>query len=200
MKVREMMTTDVASATPDTTLEEIATMMRDEDTGAIPVLDEGELVGIVTDRDIVIRCIAEGRNPSEVTAEDVMSTDLETIDADADVEEASRLMAEKQVRRLPVVENGRFSGMLSLGDLAVKEQERPKDKAGRALKEISQGVKNERKAAQPAAPTAGKKAAGGTRRASQGMGNRSAMEEEKRQSRVIPFREQGRRTPRRKTG
>jgi len=191
MTVRDLMTPEVATVTPDTTLEEIATLMRDEDTGAIPVVEDNDLVGIVTDRDIVIRCIAQGKDATETVAEDVMSSDVETIDPNTDLQQASRLMSAKQIRRLPVIEHGKLIGMLSLGDLAVKERERPKDKAGEALQQISQGVKTVR--------------AGGERQRSfeetheQGIASHSLAEENARQSRVIPFREQGKRTPRRKT-
>src|SRR5512140_3305848 len=106
MKVWEIMTAEVATANPDTSLREIANMMREEDTGAIPVLDGDELAGIVTDRDIVIRCVAEGRDPEDTTAEDILSERLETVEPDADVEEASTLMAKRQIRRLPVVQDG----------------------------------------------------------------------------------------------
>lgn len=137
MKVRDVMTTDVATATPETTLEDIATMMRDEDTGAIPVLDGDELVGIITDRDIVIRCIAEGKDPVETTVEDVLTESLETIEPDSDVEHAKELMSRRQVRRLPVVEDGELIGMLSIGDLAVKAD----TDIGEALENVSEGVK-----------------------------------------------------------
>jgi CBS domain-containing protein len=138
MKVRDIMTADVKTAAPENTIEEIATLMRDEDTGAIPVVDDDELIGLVTDRDIVIRCIAEGENPAETTADEMFSERLETIEPEADVEEAARLMARRQIRRLPVVENGRLVGMVSLGDIAVKASD---DQAGEALKEVSHGVK-----------------------------------------------------------
>jgi CBS domain-containing protein len=137
MKVREIMTTDVATATPETTLEDIATMMRDEDTGAIPVLDNDALVGIITDRDIVIRCIAEGKDPVETTVEDVVTESLETIEPDSDIEKARELMSRRQIRRLPVVEDGEFIGMLSIGDLAVKSDA----DMGDTLEHVSEGVK-----------------------------------------------------------
>ncbi len=92
-RVCDIMTEDVATASPDTTLDEIARMMRDEDTGAIPVVEDDELVGIITDRDIVIRCIAEQKQPSDVAAEEILSEQLEVVEPDADVEEAARIMA-----------------------------------------------------------------------------------------------------------
>lgn len=141
MKVREIMTTDPTSAEPDTTLEEIATMMKEEDVGAIPVLEEGKLCGIVTDRDIVVRCVAEGRDPSEVTAEDVMSEDIQTIEPGMDVEDAAGLMASRQIRRLPVVKSGKLLGMVSLGDIAVKTGEEDEATTADTLEDISAGVK-----------------------------------------------------------
>ncbi len=139
MKVREIMTTDVECAAPDSTLDEVAQMMRDEDTGAIPVLDDDELCGIITDRDIVVRCIAEGNDPSEITAEEIVSDKLCTIEPNADIEQAARIMAEQQIRRLPVVENGKLVGMLSLGDVAVKQAD--ESMAGSTLEDVSEGVK-----------------------------------------------------------
>jgi len=137
MKVRDIMTTDVATATPETTLEDVASMMRDEDTGAIPVLNDDELVGIITDRDIVIRCIAEGKDPVETTVDDVLTEGLETIEPDADITEARELMSRRQVRRLPVVEEGNFVGILSIGDIAVKSNA----DVGDTLENVSEGVK-----------------------------------------------------------
>jgi len=137
-KVRDIMSSEVESASPDTTLEEVATMMKTEDVGAIPVVEDDELVGIVTDRDIVLRCVAEGKDPSETNVEDVLSEDLETASPDMDVQDAVRLMSRRQIRRLPVVEDNRLVGILSLGDVAVKEDE---EEAGEALEDISQGVK-----------------------------------------------------------
>ena len=148
MKVRDVMTADVVTASPDTTLEEISTMMKSNDTGAIPVVDEEELVGIITDRDIVVRCVAEGKDPAETTAEDIITNDLETVDPDTDVEEALDIMGRNQVRRLPVVEDGALVGMVSIGDLAVKQED--EQDTGEALKDVSRGVKHGRKAPQQA--------------------------------------------------
>jgi CBS domain-containing protein len=142
MRVSDIMTTEIAVAERDTTAEEIATMMRDENVGAIPVVDEeNALEGIVTDRDIVVRCIAHGRDPAECTAEDIMTDDCHAVAPDIDVKEAARIMAKFQVRRLPVVEDGELVGMLSIGDVAVKEGN--DDLSGDALQEISQGVRDE---------------------------------------------------------
>jgi CBS domain-containing protein len=140
VKVRDIMTSEeLATATLDTTLEEIANMMKEEDVGAIPILDEDEnLAGIITDRDIVLRAIAEGQDPSSCTAEEILSEELHTIRPDADLEEAADLMARHRIRRLPVLEEGVIIGMISLGDISVKSEE---DEAAEALEGISKGVK-----------------------------------------------------------
>ena len=140
MKVTDIMTSEgLATATLDTTLAEIAARMRDENVGAIPIVDEDEkLAGIITDRDIVVRGIAEGEDPDECTAEDILSEQLHTIHPQADLEEAAELMARHQIRRLPVVEDEVIVGMISLGDLAVKAEE---DEASAALEDISEGVR-----------------------------------------------------------
>ena len=139
MKVREIMTHEVRSAAPGDTLQHVARIMSDEDVGAVPVLEDGELCGIITDRDIVVRCIAEGKDPSKVKVDEVTTEDVQCIEPDASVEEASRMMADSQVRRLPVAENGRLVGMLSIGDIAVKHAD--EEVSGETLEEISQGVK-----------------------------------------------------------
>ena len=143
MKVSDVMTTEVETVRMDSTLEEVASVMKVENVGALPVVDEDEdLVGIITDRDIVVRCIADGKNPAETNVEEVLSHELETIEPDADIEEAARVMADKQIRRLPVCEEGELIGMLSIGDLAVKSPRL--DASGEALRDISQGVKGDR--------------------------------------------------------
>jgi CBS domain-containing protein len=162
MKVRDVMTSEVVTARADTTLEEIATMMKAGDTGAIPVVEENELLGLITDRDIVIRCVAEGHDPSDVTAEDILSENLEVVDPDTNVEEALDLMARHQIRRLPVVDNGELVGMVSLGDMAVKRS--GKKDTGETLKDVSKGVKQARHAPQPAAAHATKPVAPATKR------------------------------------
>src|SRR5437763_525344 len=103
MTIQEIMTSEVKTARIDDTLDHIAKIMRDEDVGAVPVLDGRQLRGLITDRDIVVRCVAEGHSPSECTAEEAVSEDPQTVNPEMDVEEAARLMARKQIRRLPVV-------------------------------------------------------------------------------------------------
>jgi CBS domain-containing protein len=142
MKVSDVMTTEVESVQLSSTLEEAASIMKVENVGAVPVIDEDDdLVGILTDRDIVVRCIAEGKNPAETNVEDVLSHELETIEPDVDVEEAAQLMAERQLRRLPVCEDGELVGMVSIGDLAVKTP--AAQTSTKALRAISKGVKGD---------------------------------------------------------
>lgn len=142
MKVREIMTSEgLATATLDTTLAEISERMRDENVGAIPIVDEDDkLAGIITDRDIVVRAIAEGEDPTSCTAEEILSERMHTIHPEAELEEAADLMARHQIRRLPVVDEEVIIGMISLGDLAVKSGE---DEAGDALEDISSGVRED---------------------------------------------------------
>lgn len=186
--MRDIMTVKVATAEPKTTLDEIATMMRDEDTGVIPVVDDGALVGVITDRDIVIRCIADGEDAAKMAADEVLSARLETIEPGADVEEAARLMARSQVRRLPVVKNGHLVGMISLGDIAVKGSD---GQAAKALAEVSHGVK-------PSKPKGRQARARKPTSARQGIAKRNLGEEVQRQSRVVPIRKEGKTTRKRR--
>jgi CBS domain-containing protein len=138
MNVRDVMTKNPRTASPKDSLEAVATIMRDEDTGVVPLVENGKLIGIVTDRDIVIRCVADGNFKAKAT--DASSEDLITVTADMSIADAADLMAEHQIRRLPVVEGERLIGIVSLGDIAVKEG---KDKrTGDTLEDISQGVKH----------------------------------------------------------
>jgi len=188
MKIRDVMSEQIAKAQPDTTLEEIAMMMKTENTGAIPVVDENELIGIITDRDIVVRCIADGGDPAETTAEDIVSEEVETIDPDSELDEALQVMSQKQIRRLPVVNTeGELVGMVSIGDLAVKQGDQ--QESVRALKDISQGAKSSRR---PQAQPMRRSGSG----AQQGISNRNATEEINRQNRVIPFRPDANQAPR----
>ena len=160
LRCRDIMTRDVTVAERSTTLEEVARMMRDEDTGVIPVVEPGEtpsdsvtevqkvpartasngrLVGLITDRDIVIRALAEGRDARGTRAEEVMTTDLHTVRPNDRVIEAIRRMGDKQVRRLPVVDReGNLRGIISMADIAL-ETEADRE-LGEALEEISSGA------------------------------------------------------------
>ena len=146
MKVRDLMTEKqkLARVTTVTMLPEVAKKMKEADTGIIPVVDEqnqDKLIGLITDRDIAVRAVAEGIDLSKAKVGDFMSKDLNCISPDTDTTEATRLMSQKQLHRLCVVENDRLVGILSLGDLVEADQR----KGGDALKGISHGAKSEGK-------------------------------------------------------
>lgn len=133
MDVRNVMSTDVASIETRDTLQAAAAKMAEINVGSLPVLRDGHLAGIVTDRDIVVRAIARGAAPDTAVA-DAMSDGVVTLTPDMSVDEAARLMSDKQIRRLYVVDNDALVGVVSLGDLAVDAEA---DEAGEALREIS---------------------------------------------------------------
>jgi CBS domain-containing protein len=121
-KVEEIMTRDPRTVDADDPIVDAARTMRDSDIGDVVVMDGGQVGGIVTDRDIVVRGVAEGRDPESTAVSEVCTTGIETIDPDASVDDALRLMREHDIRRLPVTKNGRPVGILSLGDLAVERE------------------------------------------------------------------------------
>lgn len=137
-RCREIMTSDVVTATPDMSLREVAVMMRDSDVGALPIIESGRLVGIVTDRDMVVRAVADGKD-AETPVGDVISRELFTVGPDDFVFEAARLMGDKQVRRIPVVEaDGSLAGIIAMADVALQmEDER---EIAETLEEISSGA------------------------------------------------------------
>lgn len=138
MRCRDIMTKNVRTATRDMTLSEAAVLMRDGDMGAVPVVDDGKLTGIVTDRDIVVRCIAEGKDSSTTVAE-AMTNELFTVSPDDFVFEAIRLMGDKQVRRIPVVgENGELAGIIAMADVALETEDELE--IAETLEEISSGA------------------------------------------------------------
>ena len=136
-RCRDIMTSDVTTATRAMPLREVAAMMRGGDVGSVPVVEDGKLVGIVTDRDIVIRSIAEGKNADSPVG-DAMTTEIFSVNPDDFVFEAIRLMGDKQVRRIPVVdEGGRLAGIIAMADVALQtEDER---EIAEALEDISSG-------------------------------------------------------------
>ena len=120
--VEEIMTRDPRTVNADDPVVEAARIMRDGDIGDVVVLDGGQVGGIVTDRDIVVRAIAEGRDPQSTSVGDVCTRGVETIEPSASVDDALKLMREHDIRRLPVVREGSPVGILSLGDLAVERE------------------------------------------------------------------------------
>lgn len=135
MKIREAMTRDVRMVRPDQTIREAAHLMAELDIGALPVEDSDRLVGMITDRDICVRAVAQGHSADTMVRE-VMSNEIKYCFDDQSVEEVTRNMGEQRIRRLPVVDrNKRLVGILSLGDLALDED--VQDEAAEALGGIS---------------------------------------------------------------
>ncbi len=135
-KLKEIMTTDVITVNENQTVQEAAELMSRYNIGAIPVVNnDGKITGIVTDRDITLRTTAQGENPQTPVSEVMTAQKIVKATPDMNVDQAAELMAEQQIRRLPVVENGEIIGMVSLGDLAVQHQFA--DEAGEALQNIS---------------------------------------------------------------
>jgi CBS domain-containing protein len=136
MKVQDVMTADVSFVGPDNSIQEIARKMRDGDIGSVPVVENDRLVGMVTDRDVVVRAIAEGGDVRTKTARDAMSPGVLYCFSDESVETVLENMGGQQIRRLPVVNRDkRLVGVVSLGDLALSGKRKA---AGEALQEISQ--------------------------------------------------------------
>lgn len=134
--LKDIMSHEVISCSPDQTLKEAAELMSRHNIGSVPVANHGRLEGIITDRDITLRSAARGKDDDQVRVEECMTRDpLISGTPDMDGHEAARLMSEHQIRRLPVVENGRLIGMVSLGDLATEDQFQ--DEAEAALSGIS---------------------------------------------------------------
>ena len=143
MQVKEVMTADPACCLAETSLPEVARMMIDNDCGEIPVVENQSSklpIGVVTDRDIVCRTVANGLNPVELTAADCMSKPIVTVTPEMSLEECCRIMEEKLIRRVPVVnERGSCCGIVSLADVALQTRERV---AGEVVKEVSEPTKS----------------------------------------------------------
>ena len=137
IRCREIMTSNVRTATRDMSLRDVAVTMRNGDMGSIPVIENGKLVGIVTDRDIVVRAIADGKDSTTQVGE-AMTTEIFSVRPDDFAFEAIRLMGDKQVRRVPVVdESGALAGIIAMADVALEmEDER---EIAETLEEISSG-------------------------------------------------------------
>ena len=136
MRIQDVMTAEVSFVRPDTPILEIARKMRDGDIGATPVVEDERLVGMVTDRDVVVRVVAEGSDVRTKTARDAMSPGILYCFVDESVEAVLENMGDQQIRRLPVVDREkRLVGVVSLGDLALSGKRKA---AGEALQEISQ--------------------------------------------------------------
>jgi CBS domain-containing protein len=133
-RIREVMTPSPETVEPGQPVAEAAKLMKQADVGMIPVVQEGQLSGTVTDRDIVLRVIAEGKSTASTTVGEIASGEVVTVDPEQELEEALELMAKHQVRRLPVVENGRLIGVLAQADVAREGDER---EDGHTVEQIS---------------------------------------------------------------
>ena len=134
MRVKDLMSTSIVSVKPETSIEQVARQMRQADVGSIPVCDDrDQVLGIITDRDIVIRALSTGNN--QKTAKEIMTRNPVVASPNMNVHEATLLMAKNQIRRLPVVDNNRMMGVMSMADLARKNIY--VDEAGDALSAIS---------------------------------------------------------------
>lgn len=143
MLLKQVMTRDVEVVSPDSTLQEAAQKMRSLDVGPMPVCDGDRVVGMITDRDITVRAVAEGRDPKSAKVREAMTDDLVYVWEDQEVNEAARLMAERQIRRLLVMSRDRrLAGIVSLGDLAVDSADPLR--AGEVLEGVSQPAEPER--------------------------------------------------------
>ena len=134
--VREFMTTDARCVGENESLQEAARLMRDLDCGALPICgDDGKLKGMITDRDIVLKCVAAGRDPGQTMAHELASGKPYCIDADANVDEAIGMMEQHQVRRLPVISDHKLVGIISQGDIARNYSEQ---RVGELVEHISE--------------------------------------------------------------
>jgi CBS domain-containing protein len=132
--INEVMTRDVSACEPNATVAEAAKVMAREDVGPVPIVEDGRLIGILTDRDIVVRVVAEGRDPNATTVNEIASTELVTVSPDDNLDDALNLLAEHQVRRLPVVEGDRLVGIVAQADIARLGKDK---KTGEVVEEIS---------------------------------------------------------------
>lgn len=136
MRIRDVMTKDIAYVSVNDTVEKAAQLMSQYDIGSVPVCDGGKVVGIVTDRDITLRSVAKGNESRSQSVRDIMTSNPVFCSPDQDIHDAVRIMGERQIRRLPIVENGNLVGMVALGDVAVESV--LSDNAEAALKNISE--------------------------------------------------------------
>ena len=134
MQVSQIMTPDPDTAQPQDTLREVAAKMKSGDYGSVPVVDGGRLVGVVTDRDIAVRAVAQGLDP-DTEVREVMTPDPVCVGPESDVREAAEIMQDQQIRRIFVTDDDRLVGVVALGDVALEQDE---DLTGRTLEEISE--------------------------------------------------------------
>lgn len=139
MKVSDIMTKNVSFIKPDAPVTDAAKLMQQLDVGSIPVCDQSGVVGMVTDRDIVVRNVITGADPKATPVSSIMTTNIITVSPNSDVNDLSDIMSQKQVRRIPVVDNNTLVGIVALGDLATNK--RFDTEASEALTDISKPTK-----------------------------------------------------------
>jgi CBS domain-containing protein len=140
--IRDVMTEDPRSIGASESVVDAARLMRDKDVGSLPVTDDEQLLGMITDRDITTKVVSEATDPKTTSVGDVCSRDVISLEADKDHEEALALMARHQVRRLPVVENGRLVGIVAQADIARMENEKRTGELVEAISEPSAGARS----------------------------------------------------------
>jgi CBS domain-containing protein len=134
-KIKDLMTQNPKTVSMDTPVHEVAMLMRDLDVGALPVANGGGVAGIITDRDVTVRVVAEGMDPMTTLVRECMTEEVIVCKADSDINEALKLMEQHQIRRIPVVDGDRhLVGVVSIGDVAKSESEKT---SGHVLKEVS---------------------------------------------------------------
>jgi CBS domain-containing protein len=140
--VRDVMTPNPECVTEKDSLRDVARIMKDQDTGVVPVVDGGrKIIGLITDRDIVVRCVAEGKNPLDAYVNDVMSKSVRKVREDATINDVIGMMKSSEIRRVPVVnQRDEIVGIVSMGDIATDSQER--GKVGDAMQDISSAPPN----------------------------------------------------------
>lgn len=136
MKAKNIMSKEIAAVNPEDSIEKAAQLMKQHGIGSVPVCDREKVVGIVTDRDIVLRSTAAGGNSNQQKVRDIMSSNPAVGDPEMDVQEVAKIMSEKQIRRLPIVDHNDLVGIVALGDISVEPA--LKNNAGEALNDISQ--------------------------------------------------------------
>ncbi|MBI2222317.1 MAG: CBS domain-containing protein [Acidobacteria bacterium] len=145
MKVREIMTSDPATATPDTNLRDVAQLMVDHDCGEIPIIEDKTTkkpIGVITDRDIVVRTVALGKNPLELSARDALTSPATTVTPEADLDDCAHVMEQEKIRRVPVIdERGGVIGMVSQADIVRSARDRMAAELVREVSEEGQKVR-----------------------------------------------------------
>ncbi len=140
-KVRDVMTPNPKAVTANESLLEVARIMRDRDTGVVPVVEGKKVIGLVTDRDIVVRALADGKDCKVIRVSDVMTKGVYTVKEDASVDDVLKIMAKDEIRRVPVVNsNGELSGIVSMGDVSRKTGK--DDEIGKVVQDLSKAPPN----------------------------------------------------------